>query len=107
MNAEHEAFGGMTSSEAMILLGGLFLLGLLTDLLGRRTILPRAALLLLLGFVLGPSGVGCIDGIGARELGGALPLTRLSLRRVGESGRIPPDPDTAEPSTEDRPACGS
>jgi Kef-type K+ transport system membrane component KefB len=35
------------------------------------------------------------------ELGGPV-LTRLSLRRVGESGRIPPDPDGVEPPTEDR-----
>ena len=35
----------------------LFLLGLLTDLLGRRTPLPRVTLLLLAGFAIGPSGI--------------------------------------------------
>jgi len=52
----------MDSAHTLILLGGLFLLGLVTDVLGRRTFLPRAALLLLLGFAFGPSGLGWIDG---------------------------------------------
>ena len=41
--------------QILITLGLLFLLGLLTDLLGRRTPLPRVTLLLLAGFIIGPS----------------------------------------------------
>lgn len=46
-----------TSDAAQILstFGGLFLLGLLADLVGRHTPLPRVTLLLLSGFVIGPS----------------------------------------------------
>ena len=43
--------------KILITLGILFLLGLLTDLLGRHTPLPRVTLLLLAGFVIGPSGL--------------------------------------------------
>ena len=43
--------------QILITLGLLFLLGLLTDLLGRRTPLPRVTLLLLAGFAIGPSGL--------------------------------------------------
>jgi Kef-type K+ transport system membrane component KefB len=44
------------SAETMITLGVLFLLGLTTDLLGRRTRFPRVTLLLIFGFIIGPSG---------------------------------------------------
>jgi Kef-type K+ transport system membrane component KefB len=43
--------------QILITLGALFLIGLLTDLLGRRTPLPRVTLLLLAGFAIGPSGL--------------------------------------------------
>lgn len=42
-------------AEILITFGGLFLFGLLADLLGRHTPLPRVTLLLLTGFFLGPS----------------------------------------------------
>lgn len=42
--------------KILITLGGLFLLGLFTVLLGRQTFLPRVTLLLLSGFAIGPSG---------------------------------------------------
>jgi Kef-type K+ transport system membrane component KefB len=42
--------------KILITLGALFLLGLLTDLLGRQTFVPRVTLLLLVGFAIGPSG---------------------------------------------------
>lgn len=41
--------------EILITFGGLFLVGLVADLAGRRTPLPRVTLLLLTGFVVGPS----------------------------------------------------
>lgn len=43
--------------KILITLGALFLVGLLTDLLGRRTPLPRVTLLLLAGFFIGPWGL--------------------------------------------------
>ncbi len=43
--------------QILITLGVLFLLGLLTDLLGRHTPLPRVTLLLLVGFAIGPSSL--------------------------------------------------
>lgn len=45
------------TSETLITLGILFLLGVLTDTVGRRTRLPRVTLLLVLGFVIGPTGL--------------------------------------------------
>ncbi len=42
-------------AQILITFGGLFLLGLLADLAGRHTPLPRVTLLLLAGFVIGPS----------------------------------------------------
>ncbi|MHC5011075.1 MAG: cation:proton antiporter [Planctomycetota bacterium] len=40
----------------LVAIGGFMLLGLLTDLLGHRTPLPRVTLLLLLGVAIGPTG---------------------------------------------------
>ena len=40
----------------LLTLGGLFLLGLVADLVGRLTPLPRVSLLLLTGLLIGPSG---------------------------------------------------
>ena len=42
----------------LITLGGLFALGLVTDFIGRRTPLPRVTLLIVLGFAIGPAGLG-------------------------------------------------
>jgi len=39
----------------LLTLGGLFVVGLLADLIGRRSPLPRVTLLLVLGFIAGPS----------------------------------------------------
>ena len=41
----------------LITLGGLFLIGLATDELGRRTRLPRVTLLMLFGVLIGPAGL--------------------------------------------------
>ncbi len=53
-------------SITLITLGGLFLLGLLTDLLGRRTALPRVTFLLILGFLIGPSVLGILPDLSGR-----------------------------------------
>ena len=39
----------------LITFGGLFIIGLLADLIGRHTPLPRVTLLIITGFVIGPS----------------------------------------------------
>lgn len=54
-----------TSVHIFIVLGVLFLIGLATDLLGRMTRLPRVTLLLVFGFIIGPSGVGFLPDMGA------------------------------------------
>ncbi len=43
------------AAQILVTFGGLFLLGLVADLVGRHTPLPRVTLLLLSGFVIGPS----------------------------------------------------
>jgi Kef-type K+ transport system membrane component KefB len=48
----------------LVTLGGLFLLGLVTDLLGRHTPLPRVTLLLVVGFLVGPSGFDILPDTG-------------------------------------------
>jgi Kef-type K+ transport system membrane component KefB len=52
--------------QLLTLLGSLFLLGLATDVLARRTPLPRVSLLLLVGFGIGPSGLGWLSDPGGR-----------------------------------------
>ena len=47
-------------ARVLITLGALFLLGLLTDLLGRRASLPRVTLLILFGFAIGPAALGLL-----------------------------------------------
>ncbi len=43
------------TAEILLSIGGIMLLGLVTDMLGRRTFLPRVTLLLLFGMIIGPS----------------------------------------------------
>lgn len=50
------------TTHTLITLGGLFLLGLVTDLIGRHTPLPRVTLLLLAGLSIGPSGFDLLPG---------------------------------------------
>ncbi|HUU81669.1 MAG TPA: cation:proton antiporter [Acidobacteriota bacterium] len=47
--------------KTLITLGALFLLGLLTDAIGRHTRLPRVTLLLVFGFIIGPAGLGFLS----------------------------------------------
>ena len=53
-------------TEFFLTLGILFLIGLFTDLAGRHTFLPRVSLLMLFGFVVGPSVMDIIPEIGHR-----------------------------------------
>ena len=50
-------------ASVLITLGGVMLLGMLTDLLGRHTPLPRVTLLLLFGLAIGPSGIALLPEI--------------------------------------------
>ncbi len=64
----------------LIILGSLFMLGLLTDLLGRRTSVPRVTLLLVFGMAIGPAGLGWLPDIGLQWF----PLvTTVALVMVG------------------------
>ncbi len=49
-----------TNSQFLLVLGGILLLGLATDLLGRRTFLPRITLLLIFGVIIGKEGFDLI-----------------------------------------------
>ena len=49
------------TAKALITIGVLLLLGLLTDALGRRTKLPRVTLLLIFGFLIGPAGLDFLN----------------------------------------------
>ncbi|MGI9244424.1 MAG: cation:proton antiporter, partial [Verrucomicrobiales bacterium] len=51
------------SAVPFILLGSMFLLGLAADAIGRRTLLPRVTMVLIIGFVVGPECYGLLpDG---------------------------------------------
>lgn len=49
-----------TNAQFLLALGGILLLGLATDLLGRRTFLPRITLLLIFGVIIGKEGLDLI-----------------------------------------------
>ncbi len=52
-------------ASVFIFLGGVFLAGLVTDLVGRRTALPRVSLLILVGVALGPAGLDLLPDFGS------------------------------------------
>jgi len=54
------AADGNSVAILLITIGGLLLLGLATDYLGRKTNLPRVTLLFLFGFLLGPGALGLL-----------------------------------------------
>jgi len=81
----------------LLTVGGLLLVGLVTDQIGRRTHLPRVTLLILFGIALGPSGLDLLPaGVEAwYEFLASAALTmvafllggRLSWTRLRENGR--------------------
>lgn len=85
------------AAQFLLALGGILLLGLLTDTLGRRTFLPRVTLLLLFGMAVGPQGLNLIPAIFAERFDiiadmallmvGFLLGQNLTLARLRESGR--------------------
>ncbi len=71
----------MPDATLLLILGMLFLLGLLADLIGRRTFLPRVTLLLLGGIAVGPHGFGTVPGEFVAKL--FTLLTSIALGMVG------------------------
>ena len=68
------------ATRGMFVLGLLFLAGLVTDELGRRTPLPRVTLLLLVGLVAGPSVLDLLPDLGAAWFP---TVTHMALLMVG------------------------
>lgn len=64
----------------LITLGGLLLLGLVTDVLGQRTPLPRVTFLLLFGFLIGPSVFGVLPDLSEEWFEA---VTNMALVMVG------------------------
>lgn len=86
------------TARILITLGGLLLLGLLTEAIGRRTRFPRVSLMLLFGFVFGRSGLGLIPDVTetwfpvvtnvALVMVGFLLGEKLSREALREHGRL-------------------
>lgn len=67
-------------AEILIVFGSLFLVGLLADLIGRHTPLPRVTLLMLTGFLIGPSVLDWLPEF----MGDWFPLlTNIALAMIG------------------------
>ncbi len=85
------------TARILITLGGLLLVGLLTDALGRRLRLPRVSLLVLFGIAIGPGGLDLLPDLGANwfptsanmalVMIGFLLGETLSVARLREHGR--------------------
>jgi Kef-type K+ transport system membrane component KefB len=81
----------------LVTFGGLFLAGLVADLVGRHTFLPRVTLLLLTGFVIGPSVLDWLPGFThdwfplltdiALSLIGFLLGQKMTMKTLRELGR--------------------
>lgn len=67
-------------AQVLLTFGGLFLLGLVADLIGRHTPLPRVTLLLVLGLVIGPS---VLDWLPAFTVEWFPLLTDIALAMIG------------------------
>jgi Kef-type K+ transport system membrane component KefB len=67
-------------AQTLLLLGGLFSLGVVTDVLGRRTPLPRVTLLLVFGVLIGPSGLDLLPDLHERWFAS---VAHLALVMVG------------------------
>jgi NhaP-type Na+/H+ or K+/H+ antiporter len=67
-----------STSEILLTLGGILLLGLATDRLGRRTFLPRVTLLLVFGIAIGSEVLNLIP----RVVTGYFELNRWHLYSV-------------------------
>jgi NhaP-type Na+/H+ or K+/H+ antiporter len=68
------------TAEILLSIGGIMLLGMITDLLGRRTFLPRVTLLLLFGILIGPSVFNLLPEI---FISNFKLITEIALTMVG------------------------
>lgn len=69
------------TAAVLLALGMMFVLGMIADILGRKTPLPRVTLLLLAGILLGPAGFSLLPGVFVQEW---FPLlTYVALCMVG------------------------
>lgn len=69
------------TAATLLALGMMFVLGMVADILGRKTPLPRVTLLLLAGIMLGPAGFSLLPEVFVREW---FPmLTHVALSMVG------------------------
>jgi Kef-type K+ transport system membrane component KefB len=69
------------STNVPLVLGGMFLVGLVADLIGRYTVLPRVTLLLLSGLAIGPAGFSLIPH--GFVQGWFVTLTSIALALIG------------------------
>ncbi len=86
------------TTEILITFGGLFLVGLLADLVGRYTPLPRVTLLLLAGLLMGPSLLDWLPQFTrdwfpiltniALAMIGFMLGAKITLSRLDEAGRL-------------------
>ncbi len=76
----------MTSHMLFLVLGGVLLIGLLTDELGRQTRLPRVTLLIMFGIAIGPTGLDLIPAElhQWREFLAAMALTMVAFLLGGQ-----------------------
>ena len=63
MESKYKASDMQSASHFLIALGGILLLGLLTDTLGQRTHLPRVTLLLIFGVIIGKDLLDIIPAV--------------------------------------------
>ncbi len=86
------------TTEILITFGGLFLVGLLADLAGRYTPLPRVTLMLLAGLLMGPSLLDWLPHFTedwfpiltniALAMIGFMLGAKITLSRLNEAGRL-------------------
>ncbi len=72
--------GNHVAAQILMTFGGLFLLGLVADIVGRHTPLPRVTLLLLSGLVIGPSALGWLPSFTNQWFP---VLTNIALTMIG------------------------
>ena len=87
----------MANHELFLALGSLLLIGLIADQIGRQTQLPRVTLLILFGFLVGPSGFNVLPEVfqawfdvlatAALSMVAFLLGGKLSLKTLSENGK--------------------
>lgn len=67
--------------NSLLIIGIIFFLGLASDILGQKTIVPRVTFLILIGIVIGPSGVDLLDSYFIQEW--FTTITTIALGMIG------------------------